>query len=89
MRSRYAAYALGESNYLFRTWHPRSRPDDVTPQAGLTWTRLEVLEANGDEVEFIASYDSPTGPGSLHERSAFERRSGSWVYVGAVSGAGA
>jgi len=84
MRSRYAAYALGESDYVFRTWHPRTRPDDVTPAPDLTWLRLRVLEAVGDEVEFIADYDSPSGAGSLHERSVFERRGGRWVYVAAA-----
>jgi SEC-C motif-containing protein len=82
MRSRFAAYALGETDYVFRTWHPRTRPDDLTPEPGLSWTRLEVLEATDDEVEFVAHYDSPAGPGSLHERSTFERRGGRWVYVG-------
>jgi SEC-C motif-containing protein len=41
-----------------------------------------VLDATGDEVEFIAHYDAPAGPGSLHERSVFERRGGRWLYVG-------
>ncbi len=89
MRSRYAAYARGESDYVFRTWHPRTRPDDVTPAAGLTWRRLEVLDVAGDEVEFVAHYDSPSGPGRLHERSAFERRGGRWVYVGPADQPGA
>lgn len=84
MRSRFAAYALGETDHIFRTWHPRTRPADVTPAAGLVWTRLEVLDATGDEVEFVAHYDSPAGPGSLHERSVFEQRAGRWVYVDAV-----
>ena len=30
MRSRYAAFAVGDEAYLFRTWHPRTRPDDLT-----------------------------------------------------------
>ena len=84
MRSRFAAYAVGETDYVFRTWHPRTRPDDLTPDPGLTWTRLEVLDATGEEVEFIAHFDSPAGPGSLHERSVFEQRGGRWVYVAAV-----
>ena len=82
MRSRFAAYAVGETDYVFRTWHPRTRPEDLTPDPGLTWTRLEVLDATGEEVEFVAHYNSPTGPGSLHERSVFEQRAGRWVYVG-------
>ena len=84
MRSRYAAYALGETDYVFRTWHPRTRPDDLTPTPGLMWQRLEVLDVSGDEVEFVAHYESVSGPGSLHERSVFEHRGGRWVYVAAA-----
>ncbi len=84
MRSRFAAYARGEANYVFRTWHPRTRPADVTPDPALTWTRLEILEARGNEVEFVAHYDSPAGAGTLHERSVFEQRGGRWVYVEAL-----
>ena len=86
MRSRFSAYAVGDTDYVFRTWHPRTRPDDLTPDPGLTWTRLEVLDATGDEVEFVAHYDSPAGPGALRERSVFEQRAGRWVYVGQASG---
>jgi SEC-C motif-containing protein len=88
MRSRYAAYAVGELGYVFRTWHPRTRPADLTGNPGLVWTRLEVLEtaAGGPddetgEVEFRAHFQGPGGPGVLRERSRFERRAGRWVYV--------
>jgi len=84
MRSRYSAYALGELDYVFRTWHPRTRPDDVTGSPGLTWIRLEVLEAVGDEVEFRAHFRTAEGDGVLHERSLFVLRGGRWVYVSAV-----
>jgi SEC-C motif-containing protein len=85
MRSRFSAYALGEVDHVFRTWHPRTRPDDLAPDPRLTWTRLEVLDATGDEVEFLAHYETPSGPGVLHERSTFEQRGGRWVYVSAVA----
>ena len=81
MRSRYSAYARGLNDYVFRTWHPRTRPEDVVPDPGLRWTGLEVLDATGDEVEFVAHYETPGGPGRLHERSRFERRGGRWTYV--------
>jgi SEC-C motif-containing protein len=90
MRSRYAAYARGRPAYVFRTWHPRTRPDDLAPTPGLVWTGLRVLavEAGGPDdaegvVEFEAAYRTPDGPGALHERSRFvRRRAGRWVYLG-------
>jgi len=85
MRSRYSAYALGELDYVFRTWHPRTRPDDLSPAAELTWLRLEVVEAVGDEVEFRALYRTAGRDGVLHERSRFVLRAGRWVYVDAVT----
>lgn len=89
MRSRYSAYALGETDYVFRTWHPRTRPDDLAPDPGLTWTGLEVIDTSGDEVEFVAHYDSAHGPGTMRERSVFEQRGERWVYVsGVVDGRG-
>jgi SEC-C motif-containing protein len=88
MRSRYAAYATGRLDYVFRTWHPRTRPVDVEPTPGLTWNGLEVLrtEAGGPDeetgtVEFRASYRSVAGDHLLQEVSRFERRAGRWVYV--------
>jgi SEC-C motif-containing protein len=81
MRSRYAAYAVGDTDYVWRTWHPRTRPEEVAPQDGLTWTGLTVLDASPDEVEFTATYERDGTAGVLHERSRFELRRGRWVYV--------
>ena len=88
MRSRYTAYAVGELDYVFRTWHPRTRPGDLTATPGLVWTGLVILDVTGGgtdddtgEVEFRASFEGPAGAGTLHERSRFERRAGRWVYV--------
>jgi SEC-C motif-containing protein len=88
MRSRYSAYALGRTDYVFRTWHPRTRPDDLENDPGLGWDGLEVLRtrAGGAEdatgvVEFRARYRTHDGADTLHETSRFERRAGRWVYV--------
>jgi SEC-C motif-containing protein len=88
MRSRYAAYATGRTDYVFRTWHPRTRPDDLAPDPDLAWLGLEVLGTSGggpdDEtgtVEFRARYRAPDGEHVLHEVSRFARRAGRWVYV--------
>ncbi|MEM6107085.1 YchJ family protein [Mycobacterium sp. 050272] len=92
MRSRYSAFACGDAAYLFRTWHPRTRPADVTVDPGITWTGLEVIDtvAGGPdddrgEVEFDARFESRGRVDRLHERSRFERRAGRWFYLDAVS----
>jgi len=88
MRSRFAAYAVGREDYVFRTWHPRTRPTDVEPAPGLVWTGLTVVdaEAGGPDdtegtVEFEAAYEAGDGPGVMHERSRFVRRGPRWVYL--------
>ncbi|MCZ4500153.1 MAG: hypothetical protein JWQ74_2708 [Marmoricola sp.] len=85
MRSRYSAYAVGALDHLFRSWHPRTRPEDVRPDDDLTWTGLDVLgvEEDGDSgtVEFRAHWTWNGQTGALHERSRFTRRAGRWVYV--------
>jgi SEC-C motif domain protein len=90
MRSRYSAYARGDADYLFRTWHPRTRPVDVTVDPSTSWTGLEVIDiaAGGPdddrgEVEFTARFESAGRAGSMHERSRFERRAGRWFYLDA------
>ncbi|MFF4546201.1 YchJ family protein [Streptomyces sp. NPDC001435] len=84
MRSRYSAFVKGDSGYLLRTWHPRTRPARLDIDPGMTWTGLEVLGATEGSafhstgtVTFRASYRG----GSLHERSRFERVDGAWMYV--------
>jgi SEC-C motif-containing protein len=91
MRSRYSAFATGDADYLFRTWHPRTRPADVTVDPRMTWTGLEVIDTTAGgpdddcgEVEFTARFESAGHRDSLHERSQFERRAGRWFYLDAV-----
>jgi SEC-C motif-containing protein len=89
MRSRYAAFAVGDAAYLFRTWHPRTRPDDVELDLALTWTGLEITDVvaggpddDAGEVAFVARWHSnDDGDGALRERSRFVRRAGRWLYL--------
>lgn len=88
MRSRYCAFAIGDGSYLRETWHPRTRPDDVTPDPSLVWTGLEIVRTRhggtGDAegvVEFRAHWRSPGARGTLHERSRFARLRGRWLYL--------
>ena len=80
MRSRYTAYVRGDADHLFRTWHPRTRPDDVQPDPATRWTGLRILSTSDDTVEFVATWVG----GEMHEVSRFEQRAGRWVYVEGV-----
>ena len=84
MRSRYSAYAVGDLDHVWRTWHPRTRPASVEADPAVRWSGLTVLDAAEGEVEFEATYERGGAPGRLHERSRFERRRGRWVYVDGV-----
>ncbi|WP_046424037.1 YchJ family protein [Streptomyces malaysiense] len=84
MRSRYCAFVKGDTGYLLRTWHPRTRPERLDLDPRMRWTGLEILGATDGSafhatgtVTFRASYRG----GSLHERSRFERVDGAWVYL--------
>ncbi|SJM44408.1 UPF0225 protein YchJ [Frigoribacterium sp. JB110] len=85
MRSRYSAFAKGDPFYLARTWHPRTRPDDVGLDADIRWTGLTISGSSDDgetgTVDFIAAYENQNGVGELREHSRFVRRAGRWVYV--------
>ncbi|MBX7453241.1 hypothetical protein GR927_35130 [Mycolicibacterium sp. 3033] len=85
MRSRYAAFAVGDVDYLWRTWHPRTRPERVTIDPAVQWTGLEIVDTDSgvdhDTVEFRATYLEGQRTGTLHERSRFAVRARRWFYV--------
>lgn len=88
MRSRYSAFALGDADYLLRTWHPSTRPSELELDDELRWLHLSIDDVvpGGpfDErgiVEFTAVYRGPGGRGRQHERSRFVREGGRWYYV--------
>jgi SEC-C motif-containing protein len=91
MRSRYAAFAVGDAGYLLRTWHPRTRPEGLTLDPAVRWVRLDIVRTTrggfGDSeglVEFTAYAREDGRRIAQHEVSRFDRVSGEWLYVGAV-----
>ncbi len=95
MRSRYTAFAVGDAAYLADSWHPGTRPDSLETDDDLSWTGLEILDAErgqpGDKrgvVEFRAHFRQGHGrsaeSGVLHERSRFVFQSGRWWYLDGV-----
>lgn len=88
MRSRYAAFVVGDAGYLDETWHPRTRPADLTLDPSQRWTGLEIVDVDdggeGDTrgvVEFRAGWRHGRERGVLHERSRFVRQGGRWWYL--------
>lgn len=88
MRSRFSAYAVGDVDYVRRTWHPTTRPDDLALDPELRWYRLDILgtsrggllDSQGT-VEFRAFCRAPAGAASQHEISRFVRDGDAWAYL--------
>ncbi len=90
MRSRYSAFAMGNADYLSRSWDP----DRVPAEIRLTrenWTGLVIHGITGGgafdtegTVHFTAHYRDSEEPGEQTENSLFRRVDGLWVYVGAA-----
>jgi SEC-C motif-containing protein len=92
MRSRFAAFAVGDSAYLLATWHATTRPPELQLADDVHWTRLELAETTGGgllsaegTVEFRAHYRRDRSAGVQHERSRFLRQDGRWWYLDGVS----
>ncbi|WP_370947244.1 YchJ family protein [Amycolatopsis sp. cg5] len=90
MRSRFSAFAVGDTAYLRKTWLKPPSPLDL--DADQRWTRLEILGTTGGgpfhaegTVEFRAHYVAGGVKDSMHENSAFTRVGGQWVYVRPVA----
>ena len=93
MRSRYSAFAVGDADYLLRTWHPSSRPRELVLEPDLQWTRLAVLETQAGglfdaagTVRFRAIYVQDGQRGVMTETSRFVRENKRWAYLGPVDG---
>lgn len=90
MRSRYAAYATKNFDYVLATTDPQRRYDfdhDASRawMNGSTFTGLEILssaeEGNKGTVEFVARFRTGDGPEETHhERSRFRKQAGRWYF---------
>ncbi len=93
MRSRYAAYAAGQIDYIDQTNDPASK-DAFDREAALEWSKgsewvsLEIVSTRdglaGDtegEVEFKANYKRGEEEFVHHEHSLFNKIKGKWFYM--------
>jgi SEC-C motif-containing protein len=91
MRSRYCAYALGLTDYIQATTHPKSPYYEADKTK---WTesielfskttqfiRLEIDSYGNDWVSFIAHLKQKNVPVELIEKSRFEQINDRWLYV--------
>jgi SEC-C motif domain protein len=94
MRSRYTAYVLGDTAYLRATWAPETCPADLdaseaseSSSARTRWLGLDIkrhtsIDANHEEVEFVARYKVDGRAHRLHEASRFRKNEqGRWIYI--------
>lgn len=92
MRSRFSAFALGDTDYLLATWDRRHRPPALDLDDGTVWRRLQIVDIEdgaADDatgvVQFRAQYERDGRRHILHERSRFARdEHGAWVYLDGV-----
>ena len=90
MRSRYTAYVRQDVPYLLASWHPSTRPENLTLEESLSWHGLTVLAAQGGPeeqegvVEFVAAFAVQGQRQQLRERSRFLREEDRWLYVDGV-----
>lgn len=90
MKSRYSAYAVGESVYIIKTTHP-DNPDytedtkawkgsiDLFCQQTL-FQNLEILEWIDGEEEAFVTFKASLSTGVLIEKSRFLKVDGRWLY---------
>lgn len=87
MRSRFTAFAVGDVDWLLRSWHSSTRPRSLELDPGIRWLRLDVLGTTGGgpfdregTVAFASHWVAEGRRGSMRELSRFRRDSG-WQYV--------
>lgn len=93
MRSRYAAYARNQLDYLEKTQLSRKRNlgnlrKTAIWNADVTWTGLRILATSdggpkdsAGVVEFTAAYSKAGEAFELHEISRFKKQGGRWFYL--------
>ncbi len=85
MRSRYSAYVLDDVAYLSQTWHPDFRPRELTIDPDIRFIGLTVIASDQQDrqatVEFEARLLASGQVQAMHEKSAFVKKEGKWLYT--------
>lgn len=92
MRSRYSAFVVRNEDYLARTWHPETLPEEpILSENDVKWIGLDIKQFTEHDdthatVEFVARFKVGGRAHRLHEVSQFEiiatpDGQPAWVYV--------
>ncbi len=91
MKSRYSAYAAGESGYIVKTTHPDNPDFSSDTKAWKVsidafckaerFTGLEILSFEAGEEEAFVTFIARLGSGELREKSRFRKVDGKWLYL--------
>ena len=89
MRSRYTAYAELNDDYLLKTWHVSTCPQNLDlEQDPVKWTGLKILNTEAGQaaddngiVEFEACFKVNGKALKLQERSRFVKERNQWFYI--------
>lgn len=87
MKSRYAAYATHQADYLLITTHISqrkyySKADILNWATANEWQKLEIISFTENTVEFKAYFLDENKQNQIHhEFSTFKKENGSWFYV--------
>lgn len=94
MRSRYTAYTMEETDYIWNSHDPETRSEinreDIANWAkSVDWKGLEIIKTKQGKardkkgiVEFKAYYEAEGNKQIHHEKSQFIKKSGKWFYYG-------
>ena len=85
MRSRYCAYVIGEREYLSATWHPDFRPLELDIDPQIRWLGLEIIDSSDGDLQAMVEFEARLLVNgkveAIHEKSAFKREHGKWLYT--------
>lgn len=87
MKSRYAAYATHNADYLLETTHDSerkyySREEILKWAVSNEWQKLEIISSTETTVEFKAYFKDENNINQIHQEfSTFKKEKDSWFYV--------
>jgi len=94
MKSRYSAYAVGDSSYIIKTTHPDNsdytsniknwKESILSFSKQTSFLSLEIIDFIDGEEEAFVTFNARLSSGDLKEKSRFLKLYGRWLYADGV-----